>query len=62
MEVLPKVLSEMFIYGEVSEKNYDSNDFSSGKNHDGNIWNLKSTADHLTTSKVLYHHRVLAKK
>ena len=30
--------------------------------HDGNIWHLKSSADHLAHSKVLYHPTVIAKK
>ena len=60
--ILPKVMSEMFTYGEVSEDFFNTNDFPLDSDHDGNIWHLKSTADHLTRSKVLYHPTVIAKK
>ena len=52
----------MFTYGEVSDSFFDRNDFPLDKDHDGNIWHLRSTADHLTRSKVLYHPTVIAKK
>ena len=41
---------------------FNANDFPLDCDHDGNIWHLKSTADHLTRSKVLYHPTVIAKK
>ena len=60
--ILPQLMSEMFTYGEISEEFYNANDFPLDYDHDGNIWHLKSSADHLTRSKVLYHPTVIAKK
>ena len=60
--ILPKVMAEMFTYGEVSEELFNANEFPLDCDHDGNIWHLKSSADHLTRSKVLYHPTVIAKK
>ena len=60
--ILPQLMSEMFTYGEISEEFFNANDFPLDYDHDGNIWHLKSSADHLTRSKVLYHPTAIAKK
>ena len=62
IEILPQLMSEMFTYGELSKEFYNSNDFPLDHDHVGNIWHLKSSADHLTPSKLLYHPTVIAKK
>ena len=41
---------------------YDDNDYPLDRDHEGNIWKLRSDADHLTRSKVMYHPAVVAKK
>ena len=62
IEILPEVLNEIFIYNEVSESFYDTNKFHMDKDYNGNIYNLRSTADHLTRSEVLYQPKVIKKK
>ena len=52
----------MFTYGEISEIFYDNCKFPLNKDHDGNVWHLISTADHLIRSKALYHPTVISKK
>ena len=62
MNVLPQVLAEMFSEGDVCEMFYDDMGFPFDYDHNGNIWKLRSDADHLTRSKVMYHPSVIAKK
>ena len=62
MRELPSVLGEMMTYGEVNEQYYNDSNFPLDKDHHGVVWQLKSNADHLTRSKVLYHPSVIAKK
>ena len=62
VEVLLSILSQMFTYGEVAESFYDYNDFSLNKDHDENVWYLRSEADNLARFKVLYNPTVTAKK
>ena len=62
MDSLPTVLTEMFLFGEVKEVFYDTNDFLIDRNHSGVLCRLCYTADHLTRSKVLYHPAVITKK
>ena len=59
---LNNVISEMMSEGDVVEEFYDDCSFPLDYDHDGNIWKLRSNADHLTSSKVLYHPSVVAKK
>ena len=59
---LRSVVSQMYVNGEVPESCYDENDYPVDKDHDGKIWRLRSNADHLTRSKVLYHPIVIQKK
>ena len=62
IDMIPNCLSEMFTHGEVSEDFYNENNFPVDRDHEGKKWHLKSAADHLTRSKVLYHPTVIAKK
>ena len=59
---LPYVLAEMFSNGEVPENYFDENQYPLDKDNDGNIWRLRSDADHLTRSKVMHHPTFIAKK
>ena len=59
---VPKILNQIFTHGEVPESWFEDNDFPLDKDHDGNVWRLCSNADHLTRSKVMYHHAVLSRK
>ena len=58
---LPGLICEMYSEGEISEQYYDDNHFPLDKDHRGTVWRLKSNADHLTRSKVLYHPSIIAK-
>ena len=62
MDILPIVVQEMFLEGEVNERFYDDNNFPLDKDHKGQVWTLNSNADHLTRSKVMYHSSVVSKK
>ena len=62
MTVLPYVISDIFSEGEVTEQFYDDNNFPLDRDHRGEVWRLKSTADHLTRYKVIYHPTVIEKK
>ena len=62
MSTLPYVIAEMYSNGEVPENFYDENSFPLDKDNDGNVWKLRSEADHLTRSKVMYHPTVIEKK
>ena len=62
MKMLPNVIAEMFSEGGIAEQFYDDHDYPLDRDHNGAIWRLRSDADHLTRSKVLYHPSVLAKK
>lgn len=59
IDMISKCLSEMFTHGEVSEDFYKINNFPVDRDHEGNTWHLRSAADHLTRSKVLYHPTVI---
>ena len=45
MAVLPYVISEVFSEGEVPEQFYDDKNFPLDRDHRGEVWILKSTAD-----------------
>ena len=62
MRILPKVINEMYCFGEVREVFYDRNNFPVDRDNDGNMWQLNSTADHITQSKVLYHPSVISRE
>ena len=62
MKKNPSVLSEIFTFGEVSESYYDDHGFPLDKDHKGNVWRLKTSADHTSRSKLLFHPSVIAKK
>ena len=56
--MLQSVLSEMYTYREISEAFYDFK-LSLDTYHEGNIWNVGSTSNYLTRSKVLYYPTVI---
>ena len=62
MDILPTLLTEIFLFGEVKEVLYDTNDFPLDRKHPSVVWRLCSTANYLTRSKVLYHPAVITKK
>ena len=62
LDMLPTVIAEMYSEGEVSEKFYDEMGFPVDCDKKGTTWLLKSNADHLSRSKVLYHPTVVEKR
>ena len=62
INILPEVLEEILTYGEVSESFYDTNKFPIDKDYDGNVCHLRSTAENLIRSKLLYHPTVILNK
>ena len=44
----PSVLSEMFTCGKMLESFYDNHGFHLDMDHEGKIWCLKSSANHIT--------------
>ena len=62
VDILLKLFTKMFLFGEVKEASYDDSVILPDIDHAGNIWCLYLTTDRLTWSNVLYHLAVIAKK
>ena len=61
MDILPSVLKEIFRSGEVKEVFFNSNDLPLDHNPSGVVWRFCFTADHFTSSRILYHPTVIVK-
>ena len=51
----------MYTCGEGPEPFNDDHGFPLDMDHAGKTWRLKSSADHMTRSKVLFHPSVITK-